>query len=142
MKCCLDNLRPLHINITQSEKSPAYVCKCNINTRSMISLLYTFYQFHLPRFKLIKDITMVNWWEAKKKGPYAVGMDVLNYDMGNLLQPCKETMDAGADYFHFDVQDGHYGPLISVGSPVVEGIRNHFKDNVIICHMLVLDPIR
>ena len=84
---------------------------------------------------------MVNWWETKKT-PYAVGMDVLNYDMGNLVKPCQETMSAGADYFHFDVQDGHYGPLISVGSPVVEGIRKHFSDRVIICHMLVLNPER
>ncbi|KAL5261256.1 hypothetical protein ACHWQZ_G007087 [Mnemiopsis leidyi] len=84
---------------------------------------------------------MVNWWDTKKM-PYAVGMDVLNYDMGNLVKPCQETMSAGADYFHFDVQDGHYGPLISVGSPVVEGIRRHFPDKVIVCHMLVLNPER
>ena len=49
-------------------------------------------------------------------------------------------MNAGADYFHFDVQDGHYGPMISVGSPVVEGVRKHFPSKIIVCHMLVNEP--
>lgn len=79
----------------------------------------------------------VNWF---KRSNYAVGMDLLNYDMGNLVKPCKETMDAGADYFHVDVQDGYYGPTLTVGSPVIKGIRKHFPDYVIICHMLVEKP--
>lgn len=86
---------------------------------------------------------MANWWDTKKRsGNYATGMDVLNYDIGNLVSEANHIMNAGADYFHFDVQDGHYGPMISVGSPVVEGVRKHFPSKIIICHMLVNDPER
>lgn len=39
-----------------------------------------------------------------------------------------------------DTQDGYYGPTLTVGSPVIKGIRKHFPDYVIICHMLVEKP--
>lgn len=64
---------------------------------------------------------------------------ILSCDFTNLGDEIRAIDDAGAQYVHIDVMDGHFVPNISLGIPVVKSIRN-ITDRLLDVHLMIDNP--
>ena len=72
-------------------------------------------------------------------GNILVAPSILSADFLKLGDEIKKVENAGADWVHFDVMDGHFVPNISFGIPVLKSIANsHGLVNDV--HIMISDP--
>jgi ribulose-phosphate 3-epimerase len=66
---------------------------------------------------------------------------ILSADFARLGEQVKETTEAGADYIHIDIMDGHFVPNISFGPVVVSAVRKYTGLPLDI-HLMIESPER
>lgn len=68
-----------------------------------------------------------------------VSPSILSANFANLEQDIKKVEDAGAQWLHIDVMDGHFVPNITIGVPVVKSIRK-ITNLILDVHLMIENP--
>lgn len=68
-----------------------------------------------------------------------IAPSMLSADFSMLRDELKSIEQAGADYLHIDIMDGHFVPNLTFGAPIVKAIRPHITLPFDV-HLMVTNP--
>ena len=73
-----------------------------------------------------------------RKSSPQVSVGVLTADWMSLGSELQLLVDAGVGLLHFDVMDGRYCPMLTLGAPVVAGLKTSLLKDV---HLMIEEPL-
>ena len=68
-----------------------------------------------------------------------ISPSILSADFGRLAEQVSEAAEAGADWIHVDVMDGHFVPNITIGPAVTSAVRAA-SDLPVDVHLMIEEP--
>ncbi len=78
---------------------------------------------------------------AMKNRPFYIAPSILSADFSDLGREIARVEQAGADWLHVDVMDGHFVPNITIGPPVVASVRQVTRLPLDV-HLMIEEPSR
>jgi len=77
---------------------------------------------------------------AASRPAVKIAPSLLSADFVNLARDVALIEDAGADWLHVDVMDGHFVPNLSIGLPVVKALKGVARRPLDV-HIMISDPV-
>ncbi len=68
-----------------------------------------------------------------------IAPSILSADFARLAEEVARVEEAGADWLHIDVMDGHFVPNLTVGPPIVEALRK-VTTLPLDVHLMMMNP--
>ena len=73
-------------------------------------------------------------------GEIKIAPSILSADFMNLEKDIRMLEDAGADFVHVDVMDGHFVPNLTIGVPLVSQLKK-ITDLPLDVHLMITNPL-
>lgn len=70
-----------------------------------------------------------------------IAPSILSADFGRLAEEIRNVEQAGSDWIHIDVMDGHFVPNLTIGPPIIRKIRKTTKLPFDV-HLMIEEPLR